>query len=201
LDLRRLGAIVLALLLGLTVFLYLPLRAGATPFGPSPELDAIIGHATARGIRGNLFHFGLADQPVRIRVFLELLRLQFAPLTLILSLLGIVWLAWRRRRPFLLLGLALLLNLGFIINTVQDVMAYLMLPFTVIAVFAGAGTHGLLCEGQAPLRDRRWRVAALAGLTVILALGPLLSIVHVTPRISLRDPTGTVGSADAPLLR
>jgi hypothetical protein len=187
LDLRRLGAIVLALLLGLTVFLYLPLRAGATPFGPSPELDAIIGHATARGIRGNLFHFGLADQPVRIRVFLELLRLQFAPLTLILSLLGIVWLAWRRRRPFLLLGLALLLNLGFIINTVQDVMAYLMLPFTVIAVFAGAGTHGLLCEGQAPLRDRRWRVAALAGLTVILALGPLLSIVHVTPRISLRE--------------
>ena len=32
----------------------------------------------------------------------------------------------------------------FIINTVQDVMAYLMLPFMIIAVFSGLGAWALV---------------------------------------------------------
>jgi hypothetical protein len=187
LDWRRMGRIALALLLGLSVFLYLPLRAGATSFSPSPNLDAIVGHALARGIRGNLFHFGLSDQPVRFRVFIELLRLQYTALTLVLATSGLVWLAWRRRRPFILIGLSLLLNLAFIINTVQDVMAYLLLPFTAIAILAGTGLLGLAHEGQPLLQDRRWQIASLIGFAAILVAGPLTGTVHKFARISLRD--------------
>jgi hypothetical protein len=186
-DWRRLGGILLALLLGLSVFFYLPLRAGATPFGPSPNLDAIVGHATARGIRGNLFYFGLADQPVRLRVFLDLLGLQFAPLTLVLALVGLVWLAWRRPRPFILLTLFYAANVGFTINTVQDVMAYLLLPFTTTAVFAGAGVSAWLIEGRKLLPDHRWQGIATMGATLILAFGPVTSVLHKAPRLSLRE--------------
>jgi hypothetical protein len=186
-DSRRLAGIVLAVLLGLSVFLYLPLRAGATPFGPSPNLDAIVGHATARGIRGNLFHFGLADQPVRLRVYWELLRLQFALPTLLLSLLGLIWLAWRRPRPFILLALFYAVNLAFTINTVQDVMAYLLLPFTTTAVLAGAGVLALLDLGARMVPHRPWGVVAALGLTLLLAVGPVMAAADRTPRVSLRD--------------
>jgi len=186
-DWRCLGRLALALLLGLCVFLYLPLRAGATPFGPSPNWDAIIGHATARGIRGNLFHFGLGDQLVRLRVFWELLRLQFPIPALALAIAGLVWLVRRRPHPAILLALFYALNLAFTINTVQDVMAYLLLPFTVTALLSGAGVLALLDVGQRWLRERPWQRAALAGLTLLLAALPVTAGLHLAPRLSLRD--------------
>jgi 4-amino-4-deoxy-L-arabinose transferase-like glycosyltransferase len=186
-DWRRLGGIALALLLGLALFLYLPLRAGATPFGPAPNWDDIVGHATARGIRVNLFHFGLGDQPVRWRVFWGLLRLQFNLPTLALAAVGLLWLARRRPRPFVLLSVFYAVNLVFIINTVQDVMAYLLLPFTTTALWAGAGVLALLTEGLPRLREPRWQKAALAVLALLLAVGPLTTARHRAPRLSLRD--------------
>lgn len=187
LDWRQLVKIGLSILLGLSVFLYLPLRAGATSFGPTPNLDALIGHATARGIRGNLFHFGLQDQFVRVRVFFELLRLQYSPLTLLVAGLGAAWLAWRRRRPFLLFAVFFVLNVAFIINTVQDVMAYLLLPFTTVAVFAGAGAIGALRESSAVQERRRLIKVGTAGLCLLLIALPLASILHTAPRITLRN--------------
>lgn len=186
-DWRCLGKIMLAMLLGLSLFLYLPLRAGATSFGPSPNWDAILGHATARGIRVNLFHFGLADQPVRLRVFWGLLRLQFALPTLALAAIGLVWLARRRPRPFILLTLFYIVNLAFIINTVQDVMAYLLLPFTTTALLAGAGVLALLDAGLGLLREPRWQRVALIGLALLLAAGPVTTALRRAPRLSLRD--------------
>ena len=187
LDPRRLGGIVLALLLGLCVFLYLPLRAGATTFGPAPTWDDLIGHATARGIRGNLFYFGLRDQPVRLRVFWELLRLQFSLPVLMLAVGGLVWLARRRPRPFILLTVFYAVNLAFTINTVQDVMAYLMLPFMATAVLAGAGAVGLLGLGCRLTQARRWSRVVWVGAVGLLALLPLRDAFHRAPRLSLRD--------------
>jgi hypothetical protein len=182
---RRIAGVILALLLGLTPLLYIPLRAGATDFGPSPNLDAILGHMTARGIRGNLFFFGLEDQPVRLRVFWELLRLQYAGFSLLLSGLGLIWLAWRRRRPFVLLTIFLATNLAFIINTVQDVMAYLLLPFSTIAVLAGVGAFAVAETGSHLIRAERWRAVALTGYLALLALAPVMAAIHKVPRISL----------------
>ena len=54
--------------------------AAPAPFGPTDmrTWEGFWGHITARGLRVNLFHFGLADQPDRALVFWSLLRLQFS---------------------------------------------------------------------------------------------------------------------------
>src|SRR5512139_4024517 len=73
---------VLALLgcfvLGLSVFLYYPLRSPSAPFGPTDitSLDAFFHFVSAEGLRVNLFYYGLGDQPLRFGVFFELLKLQ-----------------------------------------------------------------------------------------------------------------------------
>jgi hypothetical protein len=133
------------LLLGLTPLLYYPLRSPSVPFGPTDmnTWEGFIGHISARGLRVNLFHFGLADQLDRIRVFWSLLRLQF-PLPVILLIgAGIAWLVRRAPKLALLFGGFLLVHLAFTLNTVQDVMAYLMLPFVALGMLAGVGAVAL----------------------------------------------------------
>ena len=129
---------------GAGVFLYYLLRGPSAPFNPLPTLDSMLIHVTARGLTVNLFPFGLRDQPTRLIVFWELLRLQYPLVTLLLAALGVAWLAKRRRKLLALFGVFLLVNLAFTLNTIQDVMAYLMPPFVAVAVMAGIGLLVLL---------------------------------------------------------
>ena len=66
-------------LLGLLPWLYFPLRSASVSFGPTDMAtwDGFLRHATAQGLRVNLFYFGPADLPDRLRVFLSLVHLQF----------------------------------------------------------------------------------------------------------------------------
>lgn len=128
-------------LLGLCPLLYYPLRSPSAPFGPNDmhTWEGFWGHVTARGLRVNLFHFGLADQPDRALVFWSLLRLQFPIPVIFLIVVGFVWLVRRASQSAVLICSFLLTHLLFTLNTVQDVMAYLMLPFVALSVAAGAG--------------------------------------------------------------
>jgi len=133
------------LLLGLTPLLYYPLRSPAAPFGPTDmrTWKGFWEHITAQGLRVNLFHFGLADQWNRARVFWSLLRLQFLlPLVLLIPP-GLLYLVRRFPRPALLLAVFLGIHLLFTLNTVQDVMAYLLMPFSALAVTVGLGAVAL----------------------------------------------------------
>ncbi|HEC33301.1 MAG TPA: DUF2723 domain-containing protein [Chloroflexi bacterium] len=134
------------LLLGLAPLLYYPLRSPTAPFGPTDmrTWEGFLGHITAQGLRTNLFHFGLADQPDRALVFWSLLRLQFPLPVILLITAGLIWLARRAPKPAVLVCPFLITHLFFTLNTVQDVMAYLLLPFAALAVAAGAG--GLAVE-------------------------------------------------------
>jgi hypothetical protein len=185
---RKLALLVGCFALGLAPFLYYVLRGPSAPFNPLTTLDSILIHVTARGLTVNLFPFGLRDQPTRLIVFWELLRLQYPLVTLALAALGIVWLAVRRYKPLALFGVFLLVNLGFTLNTIQDVMAYLMPPFVVVAVMAGIGLLALLeIVAQIPLRHedaRKWVPIAVAVLSLA---APISTAVHNLPRVSLRD--------------
>jgi hypothetical protein len=110
---RTLLKLVACGLLGLGVWLYLPLRSAMQPvFGPHDlhTLTGFLNYVLARGLTESLPFFGLADQPMRALVFWTLLRLQYTLPTIFLSLLGMVWLfRSRRRRPlFVLYGLVFL---------------------------------------------------------------------------------------------
>jgi hypothetical protein len=66
-------------LLGLSVWLYFPLRSPTTPFGPTTmnTLDGFLAHVLARGLSDSLPYYSLAELPHRALVFWTLLRLQY----------------------------------------------------------------------------------------------------------------------------
>lgn len=170
-------------LVGLAPWLYFPLRSPDVPFGPTDmrTWEGFFRHATAQGLRVNLFYFGLADQFDRLRVFWTLLRLQYVWPLLLLIGVGIAWLLSRRPRLALLWGLFLLGHLGFTLNSVQDVMAYLLHAFMALAFLLGVGALSLM--EMMSQRAPGWRTwVVVVGL---LAL-PVGMLVHTFPRISLR---------------
>lgn len=171
-------------LAGLAPWLYFPLRSPNVPFGPTDmrTWDGFFRHATAQGLRVNLFYFGLADQFDRLRVFWTLLRLQYAWPLLLLIGVGSAWLLARRSRLALLWGLFLLGHLGFTLNSVQDVMAYLLHPFMALAFLLGVGALWLL--ETIHHRMPAWRTWAVVAALFVLPVGVLM---HTFPRISLRE--------------
>ncbi|NDJ53562.1 MAG: DUF2723 domain-containing protein [Chloroflexi bacterium] len=179
-------------LIGLAIWLYFPLRStvGQTPFGPDNlnTLNGFLDLALARGLRVNLFHFGWADQADRLLVFWSLLRLQIHSLLIPLMAIGWGWLWLRRWRVAWLVTLLLIFNVGFIINTIQDVMAYLMVPFALLMILTGLGLLALI-ELATRNAEAAQRVPPLALSAAVLALllFPLIRIVSWAPVVSLRD--------------
>ncbi|MGC9523572.1 MAG: protein O-mannosyl-transferase family [Anaerolineae bacterium] len=166
---------------GLLPWLYFPLRSPTTPFGPTDmgTWEGFLRHATAQGLRVNLFHFGLADQPDRLQVFVSLLRLQYGWLLIGLTVLGLLWLAVERTRLAVLWGGFLVGHLAFTLNSVQDVMAYLLHPFVALGFPLGLGVLALVsATGQR--RGRRWVLVALIALVVVIRGA------WTFPRVSLR---------------
>jgi hypothetical protein len=188
--------------LGLSVFLYYPLRSPNAPFGPMDitSLESFIHFVSAEGLRVNLFYYGLSDQFMRFGVFLELLKLQYSIIGILLVIPGAVWLARNAWKPFVLCAVFVLSLYFFIINTVQDVMAYLMLPFMLMAVFSGLGAWALImlanrvrAVGNAredagleqPAAVKWWQVVILAALLLI----PIVQLISTYPRVRLNDYT------------
>lgn len=146
---RRLLALAAFGLAGLFPWLYFPIRsslAPPTPFGPDNlnTLSGFLSLVLAQGLRVNLFHFGLAQQWQRLIVFWSILRLQFWLPPLLMIGLALLWLVRRDRPVALLFALYLGVNLAFIMNSVQDVMAYFLVPLAGMAMLAGIGATAFL---------------------------------------------------------
>ncbi len=186
---KKILALIGCFLLGLSVFLYYPLRSPSAPFGPttitSPQ--AFIDFVSAAGLRVNLFHFGLSDQLTRFRVFFELLKLQYSIIGILLVIPGIIWLARRAWKPLVLFLVFFLSLYFFIINTVQDVMAYLLLPFMLIAIFSGVGAWAIVTF-RLPKSKQTSEVFQGVVLSALLLL-PISQLISTYPRVSLRDYT------------
>ncbi len=146
-------------------------------------------HATAQGLRVNLFHFGLVDQPDRWQVFLSLLRLQYGWPLLALMLLGFVGLMVSRPRLGVLWISYLAGHLLFTLNSVQDVMAYLLNVFVPLGVPLAVGLVLALST-----TSKRWLHLALVGSFTLLVVG---RVTYTFPRISLHDWRDADGFVDA----
>jgi hypothetical protein len=196
-DWRTLLKIVAFFLLGLSVWLYFPIRSAMQPvFGPDDmdTLDGFLDHVLGRGITESLPFFGLADQFDRFTVFRSLLRLQYSLPIIFLSGLGLVWLIVspgqqdrQSLRPLAFLyGLALLSNYLFVINLrQQDIMAYLLGVFLLIGLLAGIGLWGLVDLLHRRIGLDMKGVALLVG--ALFLLGPILQVVRNVTHISLKN--------------
>jgi hypothetical protein len=92
---RTLLKVVVFGLLGLSVWLYFPIRSPMELlFGPSTmnTLSGFLDHVLARGLSESLPYFALADVPDRALVFWTLLRLQYSLPVIFLAFLGLLWL-------------------------------------------------------------------------------------------------------------
>lgn len=187
--------------LGLFSWLYFPIvsAVGTPPFGPDDlhTLDGFLNLVLARGLTVNLFHFGLADQWHRLIVLASLVQLQYALPVLGLAAIGLVWLALRDWRAGLLLGVHLLVNLVFTMNSVQDVMAYLLVPFATIAVLAGVGAWALARWLLETAHSRSLAFDAVSALAALLLVWPGLKLIGQYDDISLRDETRADDYVDA----
>ena len=183
-------------LLGLSVWLYFPIRSSmAPPFGPSTmhTLDGFLAHVLGRGLTEALTYYSPADLPLRALVFWSILRLQYGLPAIFLALLGLAAPLLRERTtaqirplaPILLYTVTFLGTCAYVISLrAQDVMAYLLGPLLVVGLLAGLGLYALAAAAQAQLKLRRTPLLLLFG--AVFLLGPLLQTLRNAPRISLR---------------
>ncbi len=122
--------------LGLAPLLYFLIRSPNVAFGPTDMRTwaGFLRHATAQGLRVNLFHYGLADILERWTVFMSLLRLQYAMPFLFCLVLGSLIFVKKRLKEGYLIAVFLVGHLAFTLNSVQDVMAYLLNVFMALAI-------------------------------------------------------------------
>ncbi|MCP5100555.1 MAG: DUF2723 domain-containing protein, partial [Chloroflexi bacterium] len=87
-------------LLGLSLWLYYPLRSPSAPFGPTSmnTLNGFLDHVLARGLSDSLPYFSLAEQPQRLIVFWSILRLQFALPIISLAIIPFAGFLTQRRK-------------------------------------------------------------------------------------------------------
>jgi hypothetical protein len=93
------------------------------------------------------------------------------------------------RAVLALLSVFLLVLYVFVMNTIQDVMAYLLLPFMAIAILIGAGAHAALSVASHEARTPRFRRVFLALAAVALIGLPVATALPRAPRVSLRAYT------------
>ncbi len=188
LDPKKLVILSLLFLLGLSVYVYYPLIS-PPPFGPqgANTLDGFLQLVTAQGLRMNLFPFGWREQPQRVLALKTLLGLQYDAPALLLGVAGAIWLALKRRKAFVLLGVFFALNSALIMNTIQDVMKYLHLPFMVYAVWIGCGAAALFAFLERWRARPRTKVLCSSALTLLLLASPVrMGLLNIS-RVDLID--------------
>jgi hypothetical protein len=187
---RTLLTMVGCAILGLTVYLYYPIRSAmGPPFGPSNAhtWDGFLHLVLARGLTVNVFPFTLQEQLFRLGDVGQLIRLQFAWPMLLLAAVGLVWLAVRRPRALLLLGGYGTITVYITVNVLQDALAYLLGPTAVIGVLIGAGGLALTEGGLRWQADPRLKRAATMALFALLFVFPVTTALHNQPRVDLSD--------------
>ncbi|HCU34777.1 MAG TPA: hypothetical protein DGT21_04800, partial [Armatimonadetes bacterium] len=162
-----------AFILGLTPWLYLPVRAWYFAHDPEtcwtrlPSLWAVIDHMSALEYRGKLLPYAPTGIPILLQRYLDALWQQFAPL-LVLAPFGLL-LAPPRSRPLLraaavLMGVNVVLFLGY---GVEDYQVFYIPSYLAMALFIGHGIGGI-SERASRVSGRAGQVAIAVGVTVML---------------------------------
>ncbi len=168
----EIGRGLLFVLLGLTPWLYLPIRGQLaydpyTCWVPLKTLRAVFDHMTARQYGANLFAYSLRGVPLLAERAGDAIWRQFGALLAFVPF-GLVQLRREARvlieAALLLLGINLALFLGY---TPYDYAVFFLPTYVALAVLIGAGL-GLLDHLLAPSWSQAWRGLAAACAVVLL---------------------------------
>ena len=143
-----------ALLLGLSIYVYLPLRAAQIPpinWGKPDNLEGFLWMITADPYRGYLLGLPLGDLPGRLISWGNLFFKQFNVLGVFFGLVGGIYL-WRRSSTVLYItaGFLLVISTYALTYNTGDSFVYMIPGFYVFCLWMGFGLSWLL-QGIQPL--------------------------------------------------
>jgi hypothetical protein len=166
-----------AFLLGLSLYLYLPIRtymgAPLTETAPSTP-GRFLKVVTGGGMESKTFAFGLGEMPGRLGMYLEYLLQNFHPAFLVFGVVGVAYLLLLNWRSVVLPGSFYLAYLTFALGyDIPDIFNYFIPTYLMIALFVAAGLGALLDTAEALLERFSPAVGRVA--VVLLAL-PMLAL-------------------------
>ncbi|MGA9533200.1 MAG: DUF2723 domain-containing protein [Anaerolineales bacterium] len=174
----------LGLLLGLLVYLYIPLAASGKPpinWGGASTWEGFAWLISARPYQHLAFGLPLAEVPQRIAALANLLLEQFGLLGISLAAVGLVYGGGRGRWPraltYWIVPVYSVFALGY--NT-ADSTAYLIPAYLGVAWWIGLGVHRLLGA------VRSWRVGWRGALIAALIAGVLAGVPAAARQVDAR---------------
>jgi hypothetical protein len=189
----RLLRCALLFLLGMSVYIYLPLRGSQ-----DPELS----WAQPANWRTYLNMFLTGDSPRdywdfaflgRLNILSVFPRNEFTPFGLALAAVGLIH-TWRRRRLFALYGLSLCVLVGLVALTysIHNVYNYFIPAYLMLGVWIGCGAHALLSFvfQRGELRRLQWAYSGhylFLPVAAVLLLLPSFLLVRNLPRVDRSD--------------
>ena len=166
---KTLLASVLLLGLGLSIWLYIPVRAGLHPplvWGRTDTFSGFISHITAQGYRWRLREFDILRRAADFLEFLRLAAGQAGPVLVIAAVVGLG--AWRRRFVIRLgfAALVVLFGFHFTMYNIPDIESHIFPVLIAMGLLAGMGLE--MVVGLAAQRSRRLGYFATAAVFLIL---------------------------------
>ena len=166
-------------LLGLTPYIYLPIRGSLNlplDYYHPDTLDSFIGFVTGRAFDDKMLVYGPSRLPGRLALYAGELLQQFNPAFLVFAWIGIVALFVKDRAICLLLGF---LYLGWLFQALEygivDVWVYFIPTYLILAVFVAVGlkeVFDLVLAAPRLLSPPRMKVLVVL-LSVVVLLIPL----------------------------
>jgi hypothetical protein len=171
----RILRMVLPLVAGLSVYLYLPLRAMSAPalnWGNPVSLERLVWHVSGKQYR--VWIFSSTEAAGRqFSHFLSTLPGEMAVPGLVIGILGLVAMG---RRDWRMAGATIVLFLTTVLYSInydiQDIDSYFLLAYLTLAIWVAAG---LAAIGRWCLMTLRLRPAAVAAALLLVGGVPLLS--------------------------
>jgi hypothetical protein len=144
---KKIGLLAVPFAAGLSVYLYLPLRAGQFPllsWGDPQSAERLWWHVTGKQFR--VFMFSSSEAARRqLSYFFDNLTVEFFFPVLILAAIGAVVLLVKERRAFIFIILLLITCVGYSINyDIHDIDSYFLLAFISIALLSAFGIRFLI---------------------------------------------------------
>jgi 4-amino-4-deoxy-L-arabinose transferase-like glycosyltransferase len=174
--------------LGLTPYLYLPLRAAMDPpmnYGDATTLGGLFDILSGGVFREQMFAFGPAELPGRVGMYLGLLLEQYPPALLAAAAAGAAALLFGDRTDRAFMGLLGAFGLGGLAYAleydIKDIEAYFVPSYLILALLAARGLPALalvaarpFSSGENGIRPARTGLAmGIPALALALALLPV----------------------------
>jgi len=169
-------------LLGLTPYLYLPIRAAMDPpmdANNPTNLERFWYVVSGGNLTGSFFSFGPAELPRRMLFYGEHLLQNMPFLVVMVALTGAVVVLLRDRAAGMFLGFLFFGWLFYSIeNDIPDIDLYFIPTYLVLSLWAAAGFGALLDEAESLTgglsKAARWGV--IGALSAVMLLLPLFSV-------------------------